>query len=145
MARKLPMVIRPFRPDDEAFVFSSWLNSHLPNRDIRIPKAIYYQEQHALIRELMSTDTFLVACAPDDPNLIFGWLAGAELSVGRVLDYIFVKPTYRRFGVARALLDDFGKVEAYSHAGPVSARLLPDAVYDPYLNFLPRRKPNKEQ
>lgn len=139
MTGKKPLVIRPFRPDDEALVFASWLNSHAPNRDMRISRDIYYQEQHALIRELMSTDTFLMAADREDPKLLFGWLAGDELPIGRVLDYVFVKPTYRRMGVARALLDEFGKVDAYSHAGPVSPRLLPDAVYDPYLNFIPRR------
>lgn len=139
----LPLIVRPFRPSDESFVFASWLNSHAPNRDMRIPRDIYYQEQHALIRELLSTDTFLIAAEKGDPELIFGWLAGAELSIGRVLDYVFVKPTYRRMGVARALLEDFGPIDAYSHAGPVSPRLLPDAVFDPYLLYLPRRKAQK--
>lgn len=140
MDRKLPLVIRLFRPDDEAFIFASWLNSHLPNRDMRISKAIYYQEQHALIRELMSTDAFLVAADPEDTNLIFGWLAGAELSVGRVLDYIFVKPPYRRMGIALKLLKDFGPVDAFTHWSPVAEKLVPGSTYDPYLLSLQRRK-----
>lgn len=129
------------QPADEAYIYATWLNSFEPHRDRRVTRDVYYVEQHALVKELLASDQILVAVDPTDESLIFGWLAGAELPVGRVLDYVFTKSHYRRVGVARGLLDVFGAVDAYTHLHPiVSAKLTPGATFDPYLLCLARHR-----
>jgi len=76
-------------------------------------------------------ETRLMAVAADDPEQVFGWLFGGAPPAHR-LDYVYVKPIYRRLGVARALLSAFGPVQVYTHAGEL---LLPDAEYNPYLLY----------
>ena len=140
---KIPVLLRAYVPTDANFVFASWLNAFEPHRDPGVARDLYYQEQHVLIANLMaaSTETRLVAVAPDYPDQILGYLFGVILPVGKVIDWLYVKPIYRRLGVARALLTTFGDpregVAAYTHvpASPPALirRLAPGAVYDPYL------------
>lgn len=142
MAQDLPYRARAIEPGDEKLIFATWLNSFEPYRDRRVPRDLYYAEQHALISKLLAESVKsghgLVACTKDDPSMIVGWLSGRP---GGVLDYVFVKSIYRRMGVAKFLLDSFNvrPMAAFTHYTEVVpmlriAGLLPNgAVYNPYL------------
>jgi GNAT superfamily N-acetyltransferase len=138
----LPYMIRAYRSSDAHFVYASWLHSFERFRDFRVNRDVYYQEHHSLVTSLMGalTGVRLVAASKEDPDQIFGWLFGAKLAVGTVLDYAFVKPIYRKLGLAKALVHELGEPEAYTHRTDMTHRLVPSsAVFDPYLLFLPRR------
>jgi GNAT superfamily N-acetyltransferase len=139
-----PYVIRNLVPGDEPFVYASWLHSFEPFRDRRISRDIYYQEHHALIAGLLDKPSGLriVAASREEPKLLFGFLFGARLSVGTVLDYVFVKPIYRRMGIASALLRELGPADAVTHHTTDLNSLLglgTRATYDPYLLHLSYR------
>lgn len=137
-----PIKIRPYKDTDQAFVFASWLHSFEQDRDKRVGRDLYYQEQHTLVAELLGhRNTILIAVHPEDDNMLYGFLVGGALPVGRVLDYVFVKPVYRRMGIARALLAQFGTYDAYTHSTHAGRAFVPqEAVFDPYLLHATRRK-----
>jgi GNAT superfamily N-acetyltransferase len=134
-----PYLIRNLVSADEPFVYSAWLHSFEPHRDRRISRDLYYQEQHALITALLAAPTGLrlVAASREDTRQLFGFLCGARLSVGTVLDYVYVKPIYRRMGIASALVRELGNPDAVTHHTPDLGAY--PAVFDPYLLYLPRR------
>lgn len=134
----LPVIIRELTPADTALVYATWLNSLSPHRDKAIHAAVFYERHHAAVEarlaQAMAQGTAFAACSPDDPHQVFGWLVG----VPGVLDYVFVKALYRRFGVGAELLRRFGNFTAYTHATPTfrfmrAGGCVPlNAVYDPY-------------
>lgn len=137
-----PFRIREVDPkNDEACILATWLNSFEPHRDRRVPRDLYYRFQHERIEQRLwrasGLGTALVACFKDDPTQIMGWLVG-QPDHSNTLDYVFTKSIYRRFGIATALLKQFGKVSTFTHytdAVPYLklAALLPaEATYNPY-------------
>jgi hypothetical protein len=115
-------------------VFASWINSFADYRDLRIAKAVYCQEHHNGIVGVFSdpNSRVLMAVEPSDDNQIFGWLASSNLPVGSFLHYVFVKPLYRRLGVAAGLLQANGLFDAYTHHTPCAPWVVGKAVFDPY-------------
>jgi len=129
------VIVRPYSPEnDTAFVFSSWLRSYrfsLQTKDI--PTAFYYRCHHKLIEDILERPDvrISVACLQTDPSLIFGWACFE----GPVLHYIFVKPPYRRLGIAKTLVR-LSSMKYYTHQTYDTKHLLSSmksASYVPYL------------
>ena len=127
----LPYTIREInRLTDSAFVYSSWLRSGLNAKPPALARSTYFQEQHRVITALFdaAAGIRLAAVANDDADQVFGWLFGGP---GR-LDYVYVKPIYRKLGLATALLARLGPVAQYTHLGNLAPL---GAAYNPYLLF----------
>lgn len=88
--------VRPYADTDESFVCSSWIRSYKCNGSPWTPAAVH----HRLITATIERDTTLVAHAPGDPNLIYGYACG----VRGQLHYMFVKLDMRGYGIARELV-----------------------------------------
>ncbi len=96
------MKIRAPEESDKNFIFNSWLKSYRNSQAAKhVNNPIYYTVQAALITKLLSLYPTLVACDPESPNVIWGWI-NADATTNSV-NYIYVKHPFRRVGVAKAL------------------------------------------
>lgn len=102
-------VFRPYRPEERAFIESSWAQSYFSA--CRIKDLLSPEEFHKFHRPLRDrffcrpTATVIVACGAEDPDVVIGWAAVEILPNCTCLHYVYVKATFRReWGVARGLL-----------------------------------------
>lgn len=110
----LPTAIRRMREDETSgrseacrWVIKCWLKSYYEHMQaMRSPvlPPTYWSQQHALVTHLLEVSDTAIAHFPESADLFQGW-ACAEPSRG-VLHYVYVKPAYRREGVAQRLVDD---------------------------------------
>lgn len=131
---------RPATAQDINFIFNSWLKSYR-NSDFakKIPNDVYFSEHKEKITAILTNSTVLVACNPDTPSQIFGYLVMSQEPV-TVLHYVYVKYPYRKLGIARRMVEDLNpqvgkKLTLCSHANyywpEISAKF--KLVYNPYI------------
>lgn len=140
---KADIIIRQANEEDLPFILNSWLISYYAGSELdeKIDSAIYYCEQTKLIEEILSQPAYnkvFVASLPDHPRQILGWVCYAEHQ--DAIHYIYVKHTYRRFGIATLLfkhcsIDD--SPEWATHYTRISKILLPkwNLKYNPYILY----------
>jgi GNAT superfamily N-acetyltransferase len=130
-------VLRGFRAEDAPLVFSTWLRSYQGAPAVRrIPTQFYFEGQAGVIKRLIDRSAVSVACSPEDPDQIFGWICMEEPdNSDPVLHYVHVKHVFRRMGVAKALLAHLlTRPIFYTHHTIGFERLgLRQATYNPYL------------
>lgn len=105
--------IRAATPSDRPLIFATWLRayrhgSHFPRR---IPDSIFFAEHHAVAEELLERSIVRVATPVDEPEVILGWAVLETLEPEPTdptspvaVHFVYVKPPFRRAGIARALL-----------------------------------------
>ncbi len=139
-------VVRPATRNDAAFVASSWLRSYREApAAVAVPSRTYFYWHHRVIEVLLGRSAVLVACDPRRPDTIVGWACAEAMEGALVLHYVYVKHSFRRAGVARALVralqaSEPGSEQVFAtHATRKSFRLMRDAgiFYNPYLLLLP--------
>jgi GNAT superfamily N-acetyltransferase len=130
----IPVQVRTSRQDDESFILSSWINSA---RGHGIAYGVGPQAYHAghrrVAERLLAANGAIVACAPEDPDVIYAWACVDERT--NVLHFIYVKRDLRRAGLARRLLDEAGLGDgelSTSHWTPSLRFLRRTVVYNPY-------------
>lgn len=123
--------IRAATQADRPLIFATWLRayrhgSHFPRR---IPDAVYFEEHHAIIEELLERSVVRVATPPGEPEVILGWAVlevlepePADPTSPVAVHFVYVKPPFRQAGIARALLsptvpevEQLGGRVLYSH------------------------------
>ncbi len=130
-------LIRPGLPADHVFVFDSWVKSHFEYSGAgrACPKKAYLAGQHRLIEAILARGRLDVAHPEGDEGTILGYLVSEGERVGH---YCYVKESFRRYGVARALFAAARLPTAfvYSHQTVDLVRILKsvknDATFDPY-------------
>jgi GNAT superfamily N-acetyltransferase len=103
--------IRPFQDDDLKFVMSSWLNSFKSSAWAGpIQNNRYWTVYQAVIEQLLARDGVgvLVACNPEKPYQIFGYIVAEQGFDLPVAHWIYVKQPLRGLGIARALMASCG-------------------------------------
>ena len=126
---------------------AKWLWRNLVARDT------YLLRHRETIGRLLARSEVAVACNPENIGQIFGWAAGESLEQSRpILHYVYVKCSFRRLGIGRALFDaitDSKPRPLCSHWSEVCCgkgdRL--GLEFDPYLlvgQQAPKGKPNEE-
>lgn len=95
------IAIRPARPEDIPFIYSSWLKSykHGSNFGKSTRSTIFFENYREIIDEILISANIVVACLPEDANVILGYL----VHDGSVFHYCFIKQTFRRMGLASML------------------------------------------
>jgi ribosomal protein S18 acetylase RimI-like enzyme len=130
---------RELRAEDRNFVLGTWLH-HARRRVWRHdPAGSDYDAGHsAAIAACLSRSSATVACLADDEYVILGWACWER----GVLHYCYVKPEFRRLGIARSLLALAGLLEddelTCSHWSPdLKSSFGRDrwVRYDPYRFF----------
>lgn len=129
--------IRDAKGTDLAFIYSTWLKSYRSDSAIaaRCRTSVFYSAYNPILdRILAATDTLtVVACLPDNPNVILGYL----VSQGDLIHYVFIKEDWRQQGIAKTLWEHVGGHEqtVFTHrtktAEPILDRF-PMLIYNPF-------------
>lgn len=139
---KTLMEIREGEAGDVNFVLNSWIKSYLPSIDAQaIPRHVYFDQHHALIEAALARGTLYCAVSKEDRSQIYGYLCAEPAADAKykALHYLYVKHTYRGFGIAKALLKHAFEEELFSFShrpqGRLSRLLNQHGHYNPYRFF----------
>jgi len=132
--------IREADATDVNLIFSSWLKSarNIPIAG-RCDNSIYYSEHHKLIERLLRRGNTLVACEPNDPGNVYGYLNYETIEGLFVCHYAYIKQTFRGLGILGMLLDKAGhRLDAaglYTHQTIAAQKLAAKytLIYHPYI------------
>lgn len=102
-----PLVLRRAGQDDVPFICNSWVKSYLKDakwlhRD-QVEQAVYFEEHRALIGHILERCGALIACNPEAPTQIFGYLVGERIGPVFVAHWVYVKQNFRNLGIAKRL------------------------------------------
>jgi GNAT superfamily N-acetyltransferase len=153
----LEVVFRGRTAQDEPLIFQSWMDSLYESGEWKlrtdprngavrgVPRVVFSELYKPVVLDLMRRAQFVIATFPEakDTDVIVGWLA---LEEPETLHYVYVKPKFRRMGVAASLLDGLDVREmVYTHqpngwwdegAKAYTSWLLPEAWrYEPVRRF----------
>lgn len=130
--------VRKAIPEDIPFIYSSWLNSYKYDSTVgfSVRKGLFFSEYRTILDYILSqSDTkVLVACDPDYPNTIFGYLVYQP----NTIHYAFTKESFRNLGIQTSLYNaaELGAGAVYYTHSTYSLRDMihnhPDLVYDPF-------------
>lgn len=125
------LILRPMTDADRNLVLSSWLESY-SNSLVGIDRGAFFRLYKPLVAAMVDRGGVIVAGLPDIADSVLGWMA----SHNEVLHYVFVKPRWRKLGVARALLEGTETLPiTYSHEPPKWAHLPGGWHFDPLARF----------
>ncbi len=142
---KVPFNIRAATIADISLVFNSLLKSHRDSASVKsVPNSIYYAEHHKTIEKILSSPglVLLVACGQEDSDQVFGYVLAERFPDKHVVHFIYVKYSFRKFGIAKALLAAANATNIsdlpimYSHQpknGETLLKKIPSYVFNPYL------------
>jgi hypothetical protein len=102
----IPIKIRPMKVEDGGFVLDSWCSSYARSPEVGCDPEVFKIEQRNLIYRLIPKCKVLVACDPENPNTIRGWIAAEpprEPGGLWIIHYCLVKYELQGRGIARAL------------------------------------------
>jgi len=134
--------LRPMIEDDLPFLFNSWLKSYrFSHFGEKITTTIYFEDHHKVIDNILKNNKVVMACNPEDPSQLYGYIVAGREDDILVLHFIYVKHTFRNMGIGKTLLDAVGHssdvASVYTHhtrmADKLSAKY--NFVYHPYLMF----------
>lgn len=139
----LPIVMRPATADDLAFFFATALQSYFysSSNNRHIIPSVFFIEHKAIFEKILKRQSaaLSIACLEEDPAVIIGFILAESLR--NTLHYIYVKRPFRRFGVARKMLEsaeiDIARCNATHWTNDFSAimrkKCYNSLVYNPYL------------
>lgn len=99
---------RDARAEDIAFITSTWLNACWNSKKYKdMKKSVFMENHHKAIQKRMNNFSCIVACDPQDPYVIFGYII---YNRPNVLHFAYVKGNFRGFGICKQLIKEaFGK------------------------------------
>lgn len=99
---KEQVTIRDAQVSDQAFIYSSFLKGLYYGNDWfkAIDKNTFMSKYKAVLESLLIKSTTKVVCLKDDPETVLGY---AIYQPG-VLHYTFIKPPFRRMGLAKSII-----------------------------------------
>lgn len=138
----LPVLIRAADDRDSSFIYSTWLKSY-SGQNKGTPKRVTHEFEERKILGLLAKSITLVAVGDSQSSSgdIYGFICGKRLPDGQLLiHYSYTKAPFRRFGIARGLLDAFdynpGELITHSYKGYIMKDLRRSGfslLYVPYL------------
>lgn len=135
--KEMEIEIRKMKPEDEAFIYSTWLRGlYYGNSYYRkIDKDHYMAHQSQIIAHSLEMEDVRVAVLKDDPDVILGYAVIGTLPPrnGKILRWVFVKQTFRRFGIAKKLIDG-ENIIAVSSLTKTGDALRKDLLYLPFID-----------
>lgn len=125
----LPVTIRPWLPGDVGLVVDSWLRSfRIGSSSAKAMLSnLYQRSQKEIIDSILQRAEVLVACSPGNPDLIFAFIVFEKEPTVTALHYLYTKAAFRRFGLARKLVDSIketGRTLEASHKTDLGGVLL---------------------
>jgi len=100
---------------------------------------VYFPAQRKELEIMLKASDVLVACNPEDPGHVFGYVLSEKFHTSTVVHFIYVKHAVRKFGIAKMLFDLVAQHQSTTLVTHVTqtnfSRLATKygLVYDPYL------------
>tara|TARA_R110000824_G_scaffold161124_1_gene336257 strand:+ start:1559 stop:2050 length:492 start_codon:yes stop_codon:yes gene_type:complete len=144
----LPIRIRAAGDDDSAFIYSTWLKSYAGHNK-NVPKRIIWEYEDEKVRDLLASSVTLVAVGDsiDSAGDIYSFMCGERSSSGLVIHYCYTKAPFRKFGIAKSLLETFeynpGELITHSYRPYIAKDLRRrgyNLLFNPYLREPETRK-----
>ena len=137
----LPVEIRRARKSDIPFITSSWLKSNRYGYFAQsVPNTVYYHKHHKILEEIIPESVVRVACNHEDPDQILGWMCADVVDTAMVIHYVYVKKSFRKFGLATRLVKTMADVEkppaficTHSNRDVRDIIEKKEIIYNPYL------------
>ncbi len=130
------IMLRELEKDDESFIYSSWLRSYRSSPiSTHMINDIYFDNHKKIIEELLSKANVIIACNPEDPSQIYGFICYEDTTV----HYLYVKYPFRKMGLGRYLFDSVcsdATLTIITHYNSnVKSKLNDSLIYNPYLLY----------
>lgn len=130
--------IRNAIESDISFVYSTWLRSYKGDSALGLSckPTVYFLNYNRVIDWILSQEDtqILVACKPDEPEVIFGYL----IYQPGVMHYAFTKEPFSRQGIARSLYRHADEPKTYTHKTfyirPITEKHT-ELTFNPFLIF----------
>lgn len=130
--------IRQANGDDISFIYATWLNSFREDSDrgYECRKSIFFAEYNLVadrILEDLNTE-ILVACSPENQNVIFGYLVYEP----GIIHYAYVKELFRKLGIARSLFIAAETPKVITHKTRTIKPILrkhDEIIYNPFILY----------
>jgi GNAT superfamily N-acetyltransferase len=136
------ILLRSANEEDISFIFNSWLKSFRNSFFCKgIVNSVYFTEHHKLIEKILKTASAVIACNPEDPSQVYGWICAEEIDGVFCMHYLYVKHSFRGLGIGRLLFNTFthesGLAGIYTHQTRASETLgiKLNLIYHPYVLF----------
>ena len=141
MESKIQIDYRAPDVSDKSFIFNSWLKSFRNSPFAKpMPNEPYYKNHKQIIEKLLKKSKVLIAANPSDPLQIFGYIVYEELGDVKILHYVYVKYSFRKFGIAKNMVNSITEDKAFLYTHHVDLlRKIKDKysmLYDPYKALL---------
>lgn len=115
-------------------IYATWLRSYESSSLAakHVPRDVFFSEHHKVLDGIFQRGAQVkMAILAADPEVVLGWCVTAE----KLVHYVYIKPAFRRRGIARALLAHIAPPFTYTHWTHVLRDLhdkVKDCVYNPY-------------
>ncbi len=134
--------LRAATQDDVGFIFNSWLKSYRQAPATQgIPSQIFFSEHHKLVERLLTSSNVIVACDPEDPSQLFGYICASKVEGILAIHYVYIKHTFRGLGIGKMLLNalehDPSAAAVFTHSTRVATKLASkyNLIYHPYVLY----------
>lgn len=99
----IPITIRAAVETDKAFIFDSTLKGiRLPVYAAMVP-SVFTRRFKPILEKLLSNSAILVACLPDDPNVIAAYIIYSSFMNIPVIHYVHTRKMFQKQGIAKEL------------------------------------------
>ena len=143
------MIIRDQRPEDESFIYHSWLQSIWNDQEglqrKKMKKDYFFAGHHYLIKNILPLCEAKVISQKIDPDHILGFIVYESNSDAMIYHYLFIKSVFRKYGLGALLYHYVEKSyspQFYTYRNSYSSRFCSQLglIYNPYLLYTPERK-----
>lgn len=143
--RRVPMTIRPMKPSDYNFIYSSWLTSYKRSTSHHLGFDIFCDNHKKIIETLLAKGSGLVACDDEDPEHMYGYVIyDPRYSKGlAVAHYILVKKNFQSLGIGRSLwvamleacrhISSVPVVATHATDDAIGLKKVHNWIYNPYI------------
>lgn len=130
---KAPIVFRDHVKSDNDVIYSTWMNSLYYGNDWfrEIDNDVFFGKYRKVIETILEKkDTKVtIACLDNDADTVVGYAVAEGLEI---LHWIYVRPAWRKLGIAKSLVQDDTQVT--THITKIGRSIKPkEWVFDPFL------------
>jgi len=120
--------------DARNLIYATWLRCYEANslQSKNVPRDVFFAEHHGVIDRIFARNPEIkLAVLPDDPSVVLGW----AVTEPNTVHFVYVKPTFRKYGIAKALLSHVRRPFMYTHHTYILRELnrhVADSTFNPY-------------
>lgn len=94
--------LRPANESDLNFVAASWKQSFRKEYP-KLTKDEFFEVINPKVDKIIERSDILIACDPEEPRVIYGYLVYKVVESIPVVHFAYVKQSLRRFGILKAM------------------------------------------